>query len=384
MRRKAPSAVSCCFPFTVVELVGLAGTGTSARHRGHVAHRALRRRCRRRTTSAAGREHEAGQPRNGGGVEVPRRLLAYWVDAPRGALNFVIELFVSGTLRQYREKHRRVSVAAVRRWCAQILDGLAYLHAHSPPTIHRDLKCDNIFVNGNQREVKIGDLGLAAFRLSAAGGGGDHTRCVGTPEFMAPEVYEESYDELADVYSFGMCVLEMVTLDYPYSECSNPIQIYKRVISGIKPAALYRVSDPVMRQFIERCLAPTARAARRPVPAAARRRWLLLRRRRWPWQCWRCLLQFDVQLPAPACLHRRSPCEGIDKVWVGTDETAARGGRTWRRAGGRRCRGPPFLPRHRRHRHVVGRRISSLVSPGDLLSTRRAATIPERIKVRER
>ncbi|BAF20976.1 probable serine/threonine-protein kinase WNK3 [Oryza sativa Japonica Group] len=184
------------------------------------------------------------------------RLHAYWVDAPRRALNFVTELFVSGTLRQYRERHRRVSAAAVRRWCAQILDGLAYLHAHSPPIIHRDLKCDNIFVNGNQGEVKIGDLGLAAFRR-----GGGHARCVGTPEFMAPEVYDESYDELADVYSFGMCVLEMVTLDYPYSECSNPIQIYKRVISGIKPAALYRVSDPVVRQFIERCLAP---AARRP------------------------------------------------------------------------------------------------------------------------
>uniref|UniRef100_A0A0E0DT00 non-specific serine/threonine protein kinase n=1 Tax=Oryza meridionalis TaxID=40149 RepID=A0A0E0DT00_9ORYZ len=158
------------------------------------------------------------------------RLHAYWVDAPRRALNFVTELFVSGTLRQYRERHRRVSAAAVRRWCAQILDGLAYLHAHSPPIIHRDLKCDNIFVNGNQGEVKIGDLGLAAFRRGAGGGGG-HARCVGTPEFMAPEVYDESYDELADVYSFGMCVLEMVTLDYPYSECSNPIQIYKRVIS---------------------------------------------------------------------------------------------------------------------------------------------------------
>ncbi|KAF2910732.1 hypothetical protein DAI22_11g123800 [Oryza sativa Japonica Group] len=42
MRRKAPSAVSCCFPFTVVELVGLAGTGTSARHRGHVVRRRAR------------------------------------------------------------------------------------------------------------------------------------------------------------------------------------------------------------------------------------------------------------------------------------------------------------------------------------------------------
>lgn len=48
---------------------------------------------------------------------------------------------------------------------------------------------------------------------------------------MAPELYEEDYDELVDIYSFGMCVLEMVTSEYPYSECSNPAQIYKKVTS---------------------------------------------------------------------------------------------------------------------------------------------------------
>lgn len=48
---------------------------------------------------------------------------------------------------------------------------------------------------------------------------------------MAPELYEEDYDELVDVYSFGLCVLEMLTSDYPYSECSNPAQIYKKVTS---------------------------------------------------------------------------------------------------------------------------------------------------------
>lgn len=53
----------------------------------------------------------------------------------------------------------------------------------------------------------------------------------GTPEFMAPELYEEDYDELVDIYSFGMCVLEMLTFEYPYSECSNPAQIYKKVTS---------------------------------------------------------------------------------------------------------------------------------------------------------
>ena len=54
---------------------------------------------------------------------------------------------------------------------------------------------------------------------------------IGTPEFMAPELYEEEYNELVDVYSFGMCVLEMLTSEYPYGECTNPAQIYKKVTS---------------------------------------------------------------------------------------------------------------------------------------------------------
>ncbi|KAJ4892893.1 Serine/threonine-protein kinase WNK1 [Raphanus sativus] len=173
-----------------------------------------------------------------------------WVDTSNRNINFVTELFTSGTLRQYRLRHKRVNIRAVKNWCRQILRGLHYLHNHDPPIIHRDLKCDNIFVNGNQGEVKIGDLGLAAIlRKSHA------AHCVGTPEFMAPEVYEEAYNELVDIYSFGMCILEMVTFDYPYSECTHPAQIYKKVMSGKKPDALYMVKDPEVKYFIEKCLA---------------------------------------------------------------------------------------------------------------------------------
>ncbi|KAK4405722.1 Serine/threonine-protein kinase WNK1 [Sesamum angolense] len=159
-------------------------------------------------------------------------------------INFVTEMFTSGTLRQYRLKHKRTNIRAIKHWCRQILQGLLYLHSHDPPVIHRDLKCDNIFINGNQGEVKIGDLGLAAIlRKSHA------ARCVGTPEFMAPEVYEEEYNELVDIYSFGMCILEMVTFEYPYSECTHPAQIYKKVISGKKPDALYKVKDPEIEDY---------------------------------------------------------------------------------------------------------------------------------------
>lgn len=50
---------------------------------------------------------------------------------------------------------------AIKNWARQVLQGLEYLHSQNPPIIHRDLKCDNIFVNGNHGEIKIGDLGLA-------------------------------------------------------------------------------------------------------------------------------------------------------------------------------------------------------------------------------
>ncbi|KAL8123409.1 putative serine/threonine-protein kinase WNK3 isoform X2 [Apium graveolens] len=174
-----------------------------------------------------------------------------WVDTKTENINFITEIFTSGTLRQYRKKHKHVDLRALKKWSRQILEGLSYLHSHDPPVIHRDLKCDNIFVNGNQGEVKIGDLGLAAILQQARAA---HS-VIGTPEFMAPELYEEEYNELVDIYAFGMCLLELVTFEYPYVECTNAAQIYKKVTSGIKPASLIKVKDPGVRAFIEKCIA---------------------------------------------------------------------------------------------------------------------------------
>lgn len=185
------------------------------------------------------------------------RFHASWIDIEHRTLNFITEMFTSGTLREYvdsqlhaiisnhqisccfkfnqtsstsfryRQTYPRVDIRAIKSWARQILHGLVYLHGHDPPVIHRDIKCDNIFVNGHLGQVKIGDLGLAAVlrRHQSA-----HS-VIGTPEFMAPELYEEEYNELVDIYSFGMCMLEMLTAEYPYSECCNPAQIYKKVTS---------------------------------------------------------------------------------------------------------------------------------------------------------
>ncbi|OMO79851.1 hypothetical protein CCACVL1_13372 [Corchorus capsularis] len=176
-----------------------------------------------------------------------------WVDDKNTTINMITELFTSGSLRQYRKKHKNVDMKAIKNWARQILKGLHYLHSHNPPIIHRDLKCDNIFVNGNSGEVKIGDLGLATVMQQPTA-----RSVIGTPEFMAPELYDEEYNELVDIYSFGMCMLEMVTCEYPYNECKNPAQIYKKVTSGIKPASLGKVNDRQIKQFIEKCLLPAS------------------------------------------------------------------------------------------------------------------------------
>ncbi|KAM7273428.1 hypothetical protein ACFE04_028092 [Oxalis oulophora] len=173
-----------------------------------------------------------------------------WVDSKHEYINFITEIFTSGTLRQYRNKHKNVNLRAIKKWSRQILEGLSYLHSQDPPVIHRDLKCDNIFVNGNHGEVKIADLGLAAILCKAPA---SHS-CIGTPEFMAPELYKEEYNELVDIYAFGMCLLELVTLEYPYAECDNAIHIYKKVVSGIKPKSLGKVQDPELKAFIEKCI----------------------------------------------------------------------------------------------------------------------------------
>ncbi|VFQ80132.1 unnamed protein product [Cuscuta campestris] len=178
-----------------------------------------------------------------------------WIDVGKKTFNFITEMFTSGSLRGYRKKYKQVEIGAVKIWARQILMGLVFLHGHDPPVIHRDLKCDNIFVNGHIGQVKIGDLGLAAI---LHGSSTAHS-VIGTPEFMAPELYEENYNELVDVYSFGLCILEMLTGEYPYSECSNPAQIYKKVTSGKKPRAFYKVEDLEAQQFIAKCLEPVSK-----------------------------------------------------------------------------------------------------------------------------
>mmetsp|Transcript_12952 Transcript_12952/g.13069 ORF Transcript_12952/g.13069 Transcript_12952/m.13069 type:complete len:409 (+) Transcript_12952:536-1762(+) len=101
----------------------------------------------------------------------------------------------------------------------------------------------------NTGDVKIGDFGLSTIMRNQL-----QTSVLGTPEYMAPEIYEGSYDTKVDVFSFGMCVLEMCTLSPPYRECQSQAAIYKKVLNRLLPDSIQTIQNEEVRNFICLCL----------------------------------------------------------------------------------------------------------------------------------
>jgi len=182
------------------------------------------------------------------------QLLHAWTRKEDGKFVFITELLTSGTLSSYLRRIKGpVQKRVLVNWCKQILTGLEYLHSQSPPVIHRDLKAENILVNGNtvpQATLKISDLGLATVKSANV-----VSSVLGTPGWMAPELFEESgFDERVDIFAFGMCVLEIITKEYPYSELQTQVQVLRKITNGIRPAAMDKVEDREEREFIELCI----------------------------------------------------------------------------------------------------------------------------------
>lgn len=191
--------------------------------------------------------------------------ISAWINKRKEEVVFITEIVTGGSLKRYDDDNERVKfvflssylkkiknpkLKVIKNWCRGILQGLDYLHSMKPnPVIHRDLKCENIFINSNNGEIRIGDLGLATCMS-----GSFAKSVLGTPHFMAPEMYEEVYGTGVDIYSFGMCLLEMVTQQVPYSECSNAAQIYKKVLTGKKPQSLDLILNEELKSFILNCL----------------------------------------------------------------------------------------------------------------------------------
>ena len=95
---------------------------------------------------------------------------------------------------------------------------MALAAAHGKNIIHRDMKPENIFLSRNgQANVKVLDFGFAKFADEDERKLTKGDLKVGTPSYAAPEqIWSESYDHRADIYSFGVVIYEMLSGTVPF------------------------------------------------------------------------------------------------------------------------------------------------------------------------
>lgn len=133
----------------------------------------------------------------------------------------------------------------------QICEGLAA--AHGKGVLHRDLKPQNIMVDGESR-VYVMDFGLAkaidrtGMTITGA--------VMGTPAYMSPEqVKGETLDLRSDIYSLGIILYEMLTSRRPYQEGSAYEIMMRRLKSPPPPAGEVRPDIPnYLLRILDRCI----------------------------------------------------------------------------------------------------------------------------------
>lgn len=138
--------------------------------------------------------------------------------------------------------------------CQLIIDiADALQHAHDQKVIHRDVKPSNIMISSSG-DAKLFDFGLA--RLEDEGVVTRTSELVGSPHYMSPEqVSAKELDHRTDVYSLGVTLYELLTLDVPFAG-STPQQIYHSIVNVDPPRP--GLANPALPRDLETiCLTAT-------------------------------------------------------------------------------------------------------------------------------
>ncbi|KAL8294200.1 hypothetical protein RB600_000247 [Gaeumannomyces tritici] len=146
------------------------------------------------------------------------------------SLNIFLEYVPGGSVQTMLNSYGALPEPLVRSFVRQILNGLSYLHNRD--IIHRDIKGANILVD-NKGFIKISDFGIskkveATNVLNGANNAKHRPSLQGSVFWMAPEVVKQtSYTRKADIWSLGCLVVEMMTGNHPFPDCTQLQAIFK-------------------------------------------------------------------------------------------------------------------------------------------------------------
>ncbi|CAM6048312.1 unnamed protein product [Sphagnum compactum] len=165
-------------------------------------------------------------------------------------LSIITEFCPRGSLyRLLHRPNRELDEKRRIRMALDVVKGMNYLHRCSPPVVHRDLKSPNLLVDKNWT-VKVCDFGLSRLKHNAFL---SSKSSAGTPEWMAPEVLRnELSDEKSDIYSFGVILWELSTLQQPWTGM-NPIQVVGAVGFQHRRLPIPDNVDPAIANIIQAC-----------------------------------------------------------------------------------------------------------------------------------
>jgi serine/threonine-protein kinase len=142
----------------------------------------------------------------------------YTVGEGNGLVYFVMG-YVDGESLAGRLKRRgKLPVEEVRRIMKETADALSAAHAMS--VIHRDIKPDNILLDGTRGRVMVTDFGIAKAMSGVSGATLTSAGvAIGTPQYMSPEqaAGEKEIDGRSDLYSLGILTYQMLTGELPFT-----------------------------------------------------------------------------------------------------------------------------------------------------------------------
>lgn len=119
---------------------------------------------------------------------------------------------------------------------------LALRLIHSRHVLHRDLKCQNIFLMKNG-VVKLGDFGIAKLLDNTCA---QAVTVIGTPSYLSPEVINNTpYGIKADIWALGIVLYELLALEAPFQGTNLAALVVKIVTSDPKPVSSENYNEDV-------------------------------------------------------------------------------------------------------------------------------------------